>query len=178
MESTMADMQSKISDIGESIQSGLDEGTRELKARLSRGDINETTIPDAFRRMPKIISPRLHRWLDVAVSGYFAVLGTVFAVRGRGGPAAAAFINAGMVAGVSAFTDYEGTGRKPINFKLHGTLDAMQATTASLGPVLHGFADEAKSAFFYGQALNELGVIALTDWDAGMPTSKKRKRAA
>lgn len=178
MESTMADMQSKISDIGESIQSGLDEGTRELKARLSRGDINETTIPDAFRRMPKIISPRLHRWLDVAVSGYFAVLGTVFAVRGRGGPAAAAFINAGMVAGVSAFTDYEGTGRKPINFKLHGTLDAMQATTAALGPVLHGFADEAKSAFFYGQALNELGVIALTDWDAGMPTSKKRRRAA
>lgn len=178
MESTMEEMQGKISEIGESVQSGLSEASRELRSRLERGDLNEATIPDAFRKVPKVISPRLHRWLDVAVTGYFAVLGTVFAVRGRGGPAAAAFINAGMVGGVSAFTDYEGTGRKPISFKLHGTLDAMQATTAALGPVLHGFSDEAKSAFFYGQAINELGVIALTDWDAGMPSSKRRKRAA
>src|SRR5579884_850934 len=107
MESVMEDVQGKISEIGDGIQSGLTEGARELRSRWERGDFNESTIPDAFRRVPKIISPRLHRWLDVAVSGYFAVLGTVFAVRGRGGPAAAAFINAGMVAGVSAFTDYE-----------------------------------------------------------------------
>lgn len=177
-ESAMDDVKTKVSEIGEGIQSGLNEATREARATLNRHGFNETTIPDAFGQMPKLISPRIHRWLDVAVTGYFAVLGTVFAARGRGGAAAAAFINAGMVAGVSALTDYEGTGRKPINFKLHGTLDAMQATTAALGPVLHGFADESKSAFFYGQALNELGVIALTDWDAGMPSSRRRKRAA
>jgi hypothetical protein len=74
-------------------------------------------------------------------------------------------------------TDYDGTRKKPISFKLHGTLDAMQATTAALGPMLHGFADEAESAFFYGQAANELAVIASTDWDAGMPSKRRRKAA-
>ena len=87
-------------------------------------------------------------------------------------------MNAGMVAGVSALTDYDGSGKKPISFKMHGTLDAMQAATAALAPVLHGFANEAESAFFYGQAANELAVIAGTDWDAGMPTGKRRRKAA
>ena len=138
-------------------------------APASRRPISpEATVPDAFRKAPKIISPGVHAWLDVAVTGYFAVLGTIFAVRGKVGPAIAAFVNAGMVGGVSAFTDYNGSGKKPINFKLHGTLDAAQATTAALAPVLHGFADEAESAFFYGQAANELAVIASTDWDVGM----------
>jgi hypothetical protein len=173
----MDDVKTKISEIGEGIQSGLDEASREVRRVMHRHGVDETTIPNAFRRMPKLISPRIHRWLDVAVTGYFAVLGTIFAARGRGGPAASAFANAAMVAGVSALTDYEGTGRKPISFKLHGTLDAMQATTAALGPVLHGFADESKSALFYGQALNELGVIALTDWDAGMPAARRRRAA-
>jgi hypothetical protein len=82
-----------------------------------------------------------------------------------------------MVAGVSLFTDYEGTGEKPINFKLHGTLDAVQATTAALAPVLHGFAGEPEAAYFYGQAANELAVIATTDWDEGMPSDSRRQAA-
>lgn len=140
--------------------------------------ITPATIPDAFRNAPKPISPGIHRWLDVGVSAYFFGIGIYFAVTGRKGPATAAFVNGGMVAGVSAFTDYFGTGEKPISFKLHGTLDAVQATTAALGPVLHGFADEAKSAFFFGQAANEVGVIALTDWDAGERGRSARRRAA
>ncbi len=140
-------------------------------------EIDEATVPDAFRGVPKLVSPRVHRWLDVAVTGYFLVLGTVFAIRRRKGPAIAGFVNGGMVAVVSALTDYEGNGRKPINFKLHGTLDAVQATTAALAPVLHGFAGEAEAPFFYGQAGNEVGVIAATDWDAGMP-ARSRRRAA
>jgi hypothetical protein len=75
------------------------------------------------------------------------------------------------------FTDYNGTGKKPISFKMHGTLDALQATTAALAPVLHGFADEPESAFFYAQAANEVAVIASTDWNAGMPSKKRRKAA-
>jgi hypothetical protein len=140
-------------------------------------DVSSTTIPDAFENMPKFISPRVHAWLDVAVTGYFIVLGTVCALRGKKGAAIAALVNAGMVAGVSAFTDYDGDGRKPISFKMHGTLDAVQATTAALGPVLHGFAGEPEAAFFYGQAASEVGVISSTDWDAGMPAGSIRRAA-
>ncbi|MBZ5490142.1 MAG: hypothetical protein LAO76_04330 [Acidobacteriia bacterium] len=144
---------------------------------LRNSGIDETTIPDTFANIPKLISPRVHAWLDVAVTGYFLTLGAIFAARRKGGPATAAFINAGMVAGVSLFTDYQGTGEKPISFKLHGTLDALQATAAALGPVLHGFAGEPESAFFYGQAANEVAVIAFTDWDEGMPYTMERKAA-
>jgi hypothetical protein len=140
-------------------------------------NINAETIPDAFRSMPKFISPRVHAWLDVAVTGYFIVLGTVCAFRGKKGAAIAALVNAGMVAGVSAFTDYDGDGRKPISFKLHGTLDAVQATTAALGPVLHGFAGDAEAPFFYGQAINEVAVIASTDWDEATPAVSSRRAA-
>ena len=171
------EIRDRVTEIGEQVQSEVADISRQVRTSLKRAHINQTTIPDAFRRAPKIISPRVHAWLDVAVTGYFAVLGTIFAVRGKVGPAVAAFVNAGMVGGVSVFTDYDGSGKKPINFKLHGTLDAMQATTAALGPVLHGFADEPESAFFYGQAANELAVIASTDWDAGMPARKRRKAA-
>lgn len=144
-------------------------GIREISGRF-----DETTIPASFRGAPKIISPRVHAWLDVAVTGYFAGVGGYCAARGKKGAALAAFINAGMVAGVSLMTDYRGDGRKPINFKLHGTLDAVQATTAALAPVLHGFAREPEAAFFYGQAANEVAVIAMTDWDAGMRGRQRR----
>ncbi len=107
----------------------------------------------------------------------------IAAIRLRGepiktGPAIAAAVNAAMVAGVSLLTDYHGTGEKPISFKLHGTLDAVQAATAAIGPVLHGFAGNAEAAFFYGQAANEVAVIAMTDWDAGMRGEARRRRAA
>jgi hypothetical protein len=167
----------RVTEMGEQVQSEVADISRQVRSGLKRAHISEATVPDAFRSVPKIISPRVHALLDVAVTSYFAVLGTIFAVRGKVGPATAAFVNAGMVAGVSAFTDYSGNGKKPINFKLHGTLDAMQAATAALGPVLHGFADEPESAFFYGQAANELAVIASTDWEAGMPAKRRRKAA-
>ncbi len=142
--------------------------TREITDRLPENvkNVNENTIPDAFRGAPKFINPTLHAWLDVAVTTYFFGLGAWFLSRGKKGAATAAFVNGAMVAGVSAMTDYDGDGQKPISFKLHGTLDAVQAATAAMGPVLHGFADEPEAMFFYGQAANEVGVIAFTDWDA------------
>lgn len=167
----------KVREIGDRVQSGLRDAAQQARSGMRNANFNESTIPDAFRGAPKLITPRVHRWLDIAVTGYFVVLGAICTSRGRKGPAAAAFINAGMVAGVSALTDYNGDGTKPISFKLHGTLDAVQAATAALGPVLHGFADESEAAFFYGQAANEVAVIASTDWDAGM-SPRRQFRAA
>lgn len=162
---------SKVSEITDRVQSG----TREMRGRAR--NVDETTIPDAFRGVPKYISPRVHRWLDIGVTAYFVGLGAWCAVRGRGRAATAAFINGGMVAGLTMLTDYDGDGRKPVSFKMHGTMDAVQATTAALGPVLHGFADEPEARFFWGQAANEVGVIAMTDWDAGMPESQRLNAA-
>jgi len=179
--STDREMRERGSESGwENLSDSMNRATNAVKSgieAMGRLNLDESTVPDAFAEMPKLISPRVHRWLDVAVTGYFLGLGAWF-VRGRKGSAAIpAFLNAAMVAGVSLLTDYDGDGRKPINFKLHGTLDALQAATAALGPVLHGFAGERHALLFYGQALNELAVIASTDWDAGMPAGNIQRAA-
>lgn len=162
-------------EFGREAISGATEVASNIRSAVQR--VDEATVPDTFHKVPKLISPRIHAWLDVAVTGYFGALGIWFALRGKRRPATAAFVNAGMVAGVSLLTDYAGNGKKPINFKLHGTLDAVQAAKAALAPVLYDFADEPESAFFYGQAVNELAVIASTDWDEGMPSASRRKAA-
>jgi len=167
----------EITEIGEKVKAGVGEAGEKMRSTLKGMNVDEATVPDAFRKVPKLITPRVHSWMDLAVTGYFLFTGAWFVSRGKKGAATAAFINAGMIAGVSLMTDYEGTRKKPISFKMHGTLDALQATTAALAPVLHGFAGEPEAAFFYGQAGNELAVIASTDWDAGMPKSKRRKAA-
>lgn len=175
-EGRSGDIADRSGDIADNVRRLGDLATKGMDA-VRKLDIDETTIPDAFRKAPKLISPRMHAWLDVAVTGYFLGLGAWFVSRRKTGAAVSAFMNAAMVAGVSLFTDYDGDGRKPINFKLHGTLDAVQAATAAMGPVLHGFAGERDAAFFYGQAINEIAVIASTDWEAGM-TSQSERRAA
>ena len=168
----------RVSDMSEKVQNNVKEMGRDVQSQLRDLNVNEATIPDAFRGVPKYVSPKTHAWLDFAVTTYFLGLGVWFAMRGKGRAATAAFINGGMVAGVSVMTDYDGDEKKPISFKLHGTLDALQATTAALAPVLHGFADEPEAKFFWGQAANEVAVISTTDWDAGMPAAKRRRRAA
>lgn len=168
----------RVSDMGSRVAGNVKEMGRQVQSRIDDMEIDETTIPDAFRRAPKLISPRVHAWLDVAVTTYFLGLGVWFAVRGKGRAAAAAFVNGSMVAGVSMLTDYDGDGKKPIDFKMHGTMDAVQMTMAGLGPIMHGFAGEPEAKYFYAQAANELGVIATTDWDAGMPATGRRRRAA
>lgn len=167
----------RVREAAAELPSNVREMGQRVKSQLDEIDVDETTIPDAFRKVPKVISPRVHKWLDIAVTSYFVGLGIWCAIRGKGGAAVAAFINGGMVAGVTMYTDYDGDGVKPINFKLHGTLDALQATTAALGPVLHGFADEPEAKYFWGEAVNEVGVISMTDWDAGMPRGRRRRVA-
>ena len=167
----------RVNDIRERVQSNVKEMGEQVRTRMENIDVDEATVPDVFRRVPKLISPYVHSWLDLAVTSYFVGIGIWFAVRGKGRAAASAFINAGMVGAVSAQTDYYGTGEKPINFKMHGTLDAVQATTAAICPVLFGFAGEPEAKYFYGQAVDEVGVIATTDWDAGMPAGRDLQAA-
>jgi hypothetical protein len=114
----------------------------------------------------KTISPAKHAVLDYGVVATFFGLGMRF--RGRNNAAAAlAFVNAGMVLGVSLATDYPGGVWKRISFKTHGMMDAMQAALAAVGPILFGFARTPEAKPFYTQAASEVGVIAATDWDAG-----------
>ncbi len=113
----------------------------------------------------KSISPAQHAVLDYGVAATFFTVG--FRYR-RSNPAASAlaFINGGMVLGMSLFTDYPGGVWRKIAFATHGTLDLVQAALAGFGPVLFGFADEPEARTFYAQAASELGVVANTNWNS------------
>ena len=128
-------------------------------------------------RMLRPISPRVHSWLDLAVTGYFIALAAMCWRRDNKRASALAMANAGMVAGVSAMTDYDGDGRRPISFPTHGVLDIAQATLAGAGPALFGFGREPEAKYFYGQAANEGMVVAMTDWNAGAREMRRLKAA-
>jgi hypothetical protein len=114
--------------------------------------------------LTRAISPAQHAVLDYGVAATFFGLGLGY--RNRNARASAlAFINGAMVLGMSLLTDYPGGIWKKISFRTHGKLDVAQAALAGLGPVLFGFADEPEARTFHMQALSEVGVVAMTNWD-------------
>ena len=121
----------------------------------------------------KTISPTQHAVLDYGVAATFFALGMRY--RGRNTAAATlAFINGGMVLGMSLFTDYPGGVWRKISFKTHGTLDVVQGSLAGVGPALFGFADEPEARAFYAQAVSEAGVVSMTDWNSAAGTVTRR----
>jgi hypothetical protein len=137
----------------------------------------ENTV-DVFERMPKLISPQVHRWIDLSAAAAFAVMGGIFLGRGNNRAATPAFINAAAVAAVSSQTDYDGDGAKPISFKMHGLIDLLLATTATAEPVIFGFPTDPEATLFYGGGPGVVGVVAVTDWNAVARNARTVERAA
>jgi len=113
----------------------------------------------------KTIDPARHAVLDYGVAASFFMLGARYMQRN---PAASAlaFLNGGMVLGMSMLTDYPGGIWRQISFKTHGTLDLWQAALAGFGPMLFGFAGTPEARTFHYQALSEIGVVSMTDWNS------------
>jgi hypothetical protein len=115
--------------------------------------------------VPRVIQPRTHEILDWIVTGYFLILAGANWGRHRRATATA-LINAAAVGSLIALTDYDGDGRKPLSFEDHGKMDLVQAGMASGLPVLLGFGSSAVSIPFQAQAMDELLVVAATNWEA------------
>lgn len=78
----------------------------------------------------------------------------------------AAFVNGGLIVGMSILTNYPRGLFRTLSFRAHRTGDIAQAALAGLGPILFGFANDPEAKYLYGQAASEAGVIAATDWNA------------
>ncbi len=112
----------------------------------------------------RAINPAQHAVLDYGVAATFFGLGMSYRDRNRRA-SALAFINGAMVLGMSLLTNYPGGIWRKISFRTHGKLDVVQAALAGLGPLFFGFAEAPEARTFHMQALSEVGVIAMTDWD-------------
>ena len=124
--------------------------------------------------LPKVISPRKHALLDALTIGTFLALGGIWWRRKRR-PAVAALVNGLFVLGYTSLTDFDGDGKKQVNFKTHGDLDALQASLAAVTPKMFGFAGRKEALFFRGQALNESLVISMTDFEANEPKGWRQR---
>jgi hypothetical protein len=111
------------------------------------------------------ISPTRHAVLDYGVASMFFALGFKYRNQNRRA-STLAFINGGMVLGMSLLTDYPGGVWRRISFKTHGMLDMVQAALTGFGPAVMGFGNTPEAKTFYAQAASEVGVVAMTDWDA------------
>lgn len=112
---------------------------------------------------PKVVSPRLHAFLDYAtVAGFMIAAGALWNRNRRAGIAALA--NGAFVLSFSLFTDYPGSLKPLISFPMHGQLDIIQAAMAAAAPTVLAFGDEPEALFFRGQAGNEVFVISITDF--------------
>jgi hypothetical protein len=112
-----------------------------------------------------VISPGQHAVLDYGVAATFFAVGFSLLDRHRAA-STLAFLNGGMVLGMSLLTDYPGGVWRTLSFRAHRTGDIVQAALAAAGPALFGFARDPEAKYFYGQAASEVGVIAATDWNA------------
>ncbi len=130
----------------------------------------------------KLISPEQHRILDWIVTGTFLTAGSFFfALGGRKNRRAgiASFINGAMVLTATLITDYKGDGSRPLSFYGHRKMDIGQLSLAAGAPHLFGFSDKGESWFFRAQAMSEVAVVAMTDWDAAArPSERIRDLAA
>ena len=121
-----------------------------------------TTTPT---ELSKMISPAQHAVLDYGVAATFLAVGFSLMSRHRAA-SILAFVNGGMVLGMSMLTKYPGGVFPKLSFKTHRTGDIVQGMLAGLGPMLFGFAGDPEARYFYGQAASEAAVIAATDWNA------------
>jgi hypothetical protein len=122
-------------------------------------------ILDRIQSLPlrKTINPKTHAVLDYLTTSAFLLMGSYFWGRNRRA-AATALTNGFMVLGLSLLTDYDGDGRRPIDFQTHGQMDIVQAVLAGGMPAVLGFGDETAALPFRLQALNEFMVVGLTDF--------------
>ena len=75
-------------------------------------------------------------------------------------------------------TDYPGGLFKKIPFEPHGKMDLVQAASAAGLPWLLSFGHKSEALPFHHQALNEIGVVDLTDRESGLDVREERRRRA
>jgi hypothetical protein len=133
-------------------------------------------ILNRTQKFPKFLDPPTHAALDYFTTAYFMIVaGAVWGRHRRA--AAAALINGCMVLGMSIMTDYPG-GLKRISFRTHGKGDVLQMMLAAGLPVVLGFAGSGAATPLFLQAMDEFGVISITDFDAREERSGRKYRAA
>jgi hypothetical protein len=136
----------------------------------------EKGVHTVANRLPKVISPRTHAFIDYALAGSFVVAGLA-ALKTNEKAAISAFIVAGAELTIAMLTDYPGGVAKAISLPGHLKIDTGMSGLIGSMPNLMGFSKERHSGFFRGQAMAIAAIAALTN-TTEQPEARGRRRAA
>lgn len=118
----------------------------------------------AVSKMPKMIDPKTHAFLDYVVAGSFVIMGIRFWKRSKRA-AIGSLLCGGAAAANIALTDYPGGTRKILSYKAHGQVDAALVGVTAAVPRLLRFEDEPEARFFEVEALAKTAIVGLTDFE-------------
>lgn len=138
----------------------------------------QTGMNMVAKRLPKVIDPKTHAFIDYAVAATFFAMGAMFWNRNRKRAAMSSFICGAATTVNSVLTDYPGGVWKRISFQTHGRIDAGLGGMTGMMPSFMGFRDDRESQFFTVSALAETAATAMTDFDAMGRTDHYRMEEA
>jgi hypothetical protein len=138
-----------------------------------------TGVKQITKRMPKVISPRVHGFIDYGVAAGFFLGAALF--WGNHKRAAIASLCCGAAElSTTLMTDFPAGVTDTISFQTHGKIEAGLAAATARMPTMLMFGSDPQAWFFRAQAMGITGVAGVTDWDR--PTSlegdRARRRAA
>ena len=111
----------------------------------------------------KILSPRVHGYVDYLVVALFLLAPTLFGFSGV--PATLAYVLAAVHAGMTLLTAFPLGVAKIIPFPLHGTIEAVVSAFLLASPWLFGFSYDARPRSFYIASAVLVGIVWLiTDY--------------
>lgn len=103
----------------------------------------------------KILSPRVHGYLDFVVVVLFAMAPTVFGFTGL--PATVSYVLAGVHLTLTLLTAFPAGVVKLIPFTVHGALELLVGILLVVAPWAAGFSEQSTAKIFYVAA----GVLIL-----------------
>ena len=115
------------------------------------------------KKLPKVISPKVHAVIDYTTVGIFILMGALFWKNNRRA-SIAAFSCAAAEATTVLLTDFPGGVADVISFETHGRIDAALASGTATLPNLLGFGGEPEAKYFRMQGLAIGAVTGMTDF--------------
>jgi hypothetical protein len=128
----------------------------------------------AMGRMPKVIDPTTHTVLDYAVAGSFLLMGVLFWKRSKRAALGSLFCGGATAANI-LLTDYPGGTHPIISYQTHGHVDQGLAAMTAAVPRLMRFDDEREARFFEVEALANIAISGLTDFEYYERPSPRRQ---
>ena len=120
----------------------------------------------------KLISAKVHGYLDYAVVAGFLTAPSLFYITGL--PAVLAYILAAVHFALTLFTDFPLGTVKVIPLKIHGFVEMAVGPCLMVLPFVLSFTEQAPAAAFYGiSGILIFAVWLLTDYKKSLPGSLK-----